>query len=69
VKIRNNIARFAQVGLIFDGSLHILEVLSAYYEEAYTTMALTTLHSTIFFISAYFVGHDLSHHRRENMEE
>jgi len=61
--IRNSIGRLAQFGLVIDGTLHLAEVASAYYEEAWTTLMLTSLHSTIFFLSAYFIGHDLSHHK------
>ena len=64
---RNRIAKFAQIGLIVDGGLHLLEVASAYYEEAYATMAITSLHSLLFFVSAYFVGHDLTH-RHDGVE-
>jgi hypothetical protein len=34
-------------------------------EEAWTTLALTSIHATIFFIAAYFVGHDHTHHQHE----
>jgi hypothetical protein len=62
LNIRHSIGRLAQFGLVIDGTLHLAEVASAYYEEAWTTLMLTSLHSTIFFLSAYFIGHDLSHH-------
>ena len=65
MSIRNKVARFAQVGLIVDGCLHLLEVFSPYFEEAYTTLILTLIHSTIFFVSAYFIGHDLTHPHEE----
>ena len=60
---RNTIGRLAQGVLGLDGFLHLAEVSSAYVEGAYFTLALTTLHSGVFFLGAYFVGHDLTHHR------
>jgi len=59
---RRYILRFVQFFLAFDGILHIAEVASAYNEEAWTTLALTSFHACIFFFAAYFVGHDHSHH-------
>jgi len=51
--------------LAFDGILHGLEVVTAFYEEAWLTFSLTLFHSTIFLVAAYFVGHDHLHHRKE----
>lgn len=62
---RGWLARIIQFFLAFDGILHLLEVASAYYEEAWTTLVLTTFHALMFFIAAYFVGHDHSHHKAE----
>lgn len=59
---RGAMTRFVQGFLALDGVLHLAEVISAYLEEAWTTLALTSIHATIFFIAAYFVGHDHSHH-------
>ncbi len=59
------ILRLVQFFLAFDGVLHLLEVASAYYEEAWTTLALTSFHACIFFLAVYFVGHDHSHHIHE----
>jgi hypothetical protein len=59
---RGSMAKFVQGFLALDGVLHLLEVLSAYYEQAWTTLALTSVHATVFFLAAYFVGHDHSHH-------
>ena len=59
------ILRLVQFFLALDGVLHILEVASAYYEEAWTTFVLTSFHACIFFLAAYFVGHDHSHHTQE----
>ncbi len=56
------LARIAQSMLIIDGVLHFAEVTSAYYEGAYTTMLLTGLHSCVFLVGVYFIGHDLTHH-------
>jgi hypothetical protein len=52
-----------------DGVLHLAEVASAYYEEAWTTLALTSFHSVIFFLAVYFVGHDHTHHLQHDEEE
>jgi hypothetical protein len=43
LKIRHSIGRLAQFGLVIDGTLHLAEVASAYYEEAWTTLMLTSL--------------------------
>lgn len=55
--------------LALDGILHGLEVISAYYEEAWLTFALTSFHAAIFFLGAYFVGHDHSHHSHEREQK
>jgi len=62
IGIRPYLTRFIQFFLGLDGLLHGLEVISAYYEEAWTTLVLTSFHAIIFLIAAYFVGHDHSHH-------
>ena len=66
--VRPYLTRFIQFFLGLDGLLHGLEVISAYYEEAWTTFALTSFHACIFFFAAYFVGHDHSHHRKPEGE-
>jgi len=69
IKLRAFITRFTQIALGLDGVLHLAEVSSAYYEEAWTTLALTSFHSAIFFLAVYFVGHDHTHHLRHDEEE
>ena len=69
IKLRTFITRFTQIALGLDGVLHLAEVASAYYEEAWTTLALTSFHSAIFFLAVYFVGHDHTHHLRHDEEE
>ena len=59
--LRLYLTRLVQFFLGFDGILHGLGVLSAYYEEAWTTLILNTIHTIIFFIAVYFIGHDHSH--------
>jgi|TARA_R110000851_G_scaffold2035_3_gene7783 hypothetical protein len=65
--LRGSLTRFVQGFLALDGVLHLAEVVSAYLEEAWTTLALTSIHATIFFIAAYFVGHDHTHHQHEEV--
>lgn len=60
--IRGWITSFVVFFLALDGILHGLEVVSAFYEEAWMTFALTLFHATIFLLAAYFVGHDHTHH-------
>lgn len=67
--VRPYLTRFVQFFLGLDGFLHGLEVVSAYYEKAWTTFALTTFHACIFFFAAYFVGHDHSHHVKPKDDE
>ena len=55
--------RTAQLVLGVDGLLHLLEVGSAVYEEAWTTATLTSIHTMIYFVGVYFIGHDHTHHR------
>lgn len=63
--IRGWIASFVVFFLALDGILHGLEVVSAFYEEAWLTFLLTLFHATIFLLAAYFVGHDHTHHKQE----
>ena len=61
--VRGWLARAVVFFLTFDGLLHLLEVFSAYHEEAWVTFGITLFHTVIFLLAAYFVGHDHSHHR------
>ena len=63
---QRNYSSGCQFFLAFDGVLHLAEVGSAYYEEAWTTLALTSFHATIFLLAAYFVGHDHKHHQESH---
>lgn len=67
--LRLYLTRLVQFFLGFDGLLHGLGVLTAYYEQAWTTFALNLFHTSIFFIAVYFVGHDHSHHPNNHEEE
>lgn len=67
--LRTYLTRLVQFFLGFDGLLHGLGVITAYYEEAWTTFALNLFHTSIFFIAVYFVGHDHSHHSDNHEEE
>lgn len=66
---RGNMTRFVQFFLTFDIVLHLLEVASAFYEEAWTTFALTSFHAFIFLMAVYFIGHDHSHHKSDEKLE
>lgn len=61
-KFREYGLRATQFVLGMDGILHLLEVGSAIYEEAWATATLTGIHSLFFFIGVYLIGHDHSHH-------
>lgn len=65
-KIRGYITSFVVFFLALDGILHGLEVISAFYEKAWLTFALTSFHAMIFFLAIYFVGHDHSHHHGDS---
>jgi|TARA_E500000331_G_C16645996_1_gene450685 hypothetical protein len=58
--MRNNlkphIARLVQFFLGFEVLLHLLQVVSAYYEKAWTTFALTCFHTLLMIIAVYLVG-------------
>lgn len=66
--LRLYLTRLVQFFLGFDGVLHGVEVVSAYYEGAWITFFLTLFHSLIFLLAVYFVGHDHSHHIKNNEE-
>jgi len=61
--IRDWLTRAVMFFLAMDGLLHVFEVFSAWHERAWMTFGLTLFHTIIFFLAAYFVGHDHSHHR------
>jgi hypothetical protein len=67
--IRDWLTRAVVFFLAFDGILHVAEVISAYNEQAWVTFGLTLFHTVIFFLAAYFVGHDHSHHRKTSGED
>lgn len=64
-EVRGFMARAVQFFLGLDGVLHVLEVISAYREQAWLTFGLTSFHACVFFLAAYFVGHDHSHHAKQ----
>ena len=64
-KIREYGLRATQIVLGMDGVLHLVEVGSAIYEEAWATAILTGFHTIFFFIGVYLIGHDHSHHKDE----
>ena len=68
-KVRENFREYGlratQFVLGMDGVLHLAEVASAVYEEAWATATLTGIHALFFFIGVYFIGHDHSHHQDE----
>jgi len=68
MKVREGLTRFTQTVLGFDGVLHLAEVISAYREQAWLTFGLTSIHTLVFFMAVYLVGHDHSHHRHESSE-
>jgi len=47
--IRGYITTLVMFFLAFDGILHLVEVVSAFYEEAWLTFSLTLFHATIFY--------------------
>tara|TARA_B110000495_G_C22525001_1_gene319874 strand:+ start:151 stop:372 length:222 start_codon:yes stop_codon:yes gene_type:complete len=65
IEVEGLLTRIIQFLLAFDGVLHILEIGSAYYEEAWATLFLTTFHAGIFFLAIYFIGHDPKYHSGE----
>jgi len=64
-KFREYGLRVTQFVLGMDGILHLAEVASAVYEEAWATATLTGIHALFFFIGVYLIGHDHSHHQDE----
>ncbi len=64
-KLREIGLRTTQFVLGMDGVLHLVEVASAIYEEAWTTATLTSIHALFFFLGVYLIGHDHSHHQDE----
>lgn len=68
-KLREYGLRATQFVLGLDGLLHLVEVASAIYEEAWTTATLTSIHAVFFFMGVYLIGHDHSHHRTHEEEK
>lgn len=68
-KFREYGLRVTQFVLGIDGFLHLVEVGSAIYEEAWVTATFTGIHSLFFFIGVYLIGHDHSHHIGEHNHE
>lgn len=68
-KLREYGLRLTQFVLGIDGVLHLAEVASAIYEEAWTTAVLTGSHALFFFIGVYLIGHDHSHHTGEHTHD
>ena len=64
-KLREYGLRATQFVLGMDGILHLAEVASAIYEEAWTTATLTGIHALFFFLGVYLIGHDHTHHQDE----
>ena len=64
-KLRECGLRATQFVLGMDGILHLAEVASAIYEEAWTTATLTGIHALFFFLGVYLIGHDHTHHQDE----
>ena len=58
------VATVVQFFLGFEVLLHFLQVISAYYEEAWTTLALTSFHTLLMIIAVYLVGN--GHHQVKN---
>tara|TARA_R110002020_G_scaffold205131_3_gene409687 strand:- start:5121 stop:5336 length:216 start_codon:yes stop_codon:yes gene_type:complete len=67
-KIREYGLRATQFVLGIDGVLHLTEVASAIYEEAWLTATLTSIHAVFFFVGVYLIGHDHTHHRGDHDE-
>jgi len=67
--LRKYLTRLVQFFLGFDGLLHGLELFSAYQEEAWATFTITLFHTLIFVLAFYFVGHDHSHHSKQNNDD
>lgn len=63
IKMRESILRGTQFILGLDGFLHVAEFVAAVLEEAWVAATLTGIHSLLFFIAVYFIGHDHSHHQ------
>lgn len=68
-KMREGLVRLIQFGLGLDGLLHLGSFGMAIYEEAFGTAIITGLQSALFFTALYFVGHDHTHHKRDEQHE
>jgi len=59
---KGTLAKITQLILSLDILLHLAEVVSAYYEKAWTTFALTTFHTFVFICAIYLLGHNHDSH-------
>lgn len=64
--LRTILLRFAQTLLGLDGILHIAALSSAIWEQAWWTAGITSIQCLAFFLGVYFIGHDHSHHGKDN---
>jgi len=62
MNVREGLTRLTQAVLGLDGVLHVVEVVAAYHERAWLTFGLTFVHTSVFFLAFYLVGHDHKHH-------
>ena len=61
--IRGVILGGAALFLIVEGLLHTTEVISALWNgDSLLTTVLVSIHAGVFFVGAYFIGHDHTHH-------
>jgi len=68
-RMREGLVRLIQFGLGLDGLLHLGSFGMAIYEEAFGTAIITGLQSALFFTALYFVGHDHTHHSRDEQHD
>ena len=68
-RMREGLVRLIQFGLGLDGLLHLGAFGMAIYEEAIGTAIITGLQSALFFTALYFVGHDHTHHSRDEQHD
>jgi|TARA_R110000803_G_scaffold82099_1_gene148119 hypothetical protein len=57
-----------EYALAVHGLLHILEFVSAIYEEAYITASFAAFGAVTMLLGSYFLGHHHHHHHQHHVE-
>ena len=60
---RETVLRTTQAFLGLEGLFHLAEFGASLIEEAWVVATLTGIHTLVFFVGVYFIGHNHQHHQ------